>query len=139
MSYTFSIIKPDSTESGVDNQILSLISLNMFKIKGIKRTILTKEKAEQFYAIHKDKDFFADLIRFMTSGPIVVLAIESTNAVERFRKFIGDTDPKEAEPNTIRAKFGTDIGKNAIHGADSDENAKREIVFFFPELISTLK
>ena len=138
MSYTFSIIKPDSVKSGVDNQILQIISTRMFKIKGIRRLILTKEIAESFYSIHKGKDFYEDLIKFMTSGEVVVLALEATNAIERFRKLIGDTDPTEAEPNTIRKMFGNSIASNAIHGADSDENAKKEINFFFPELIGSL-
>ncbi len=138
MSYTFSIIKPDSVKAGVDNEIIKIIAARMFKIKGIRRLILTKEKAELFYSIHKGKDFYEDLIKFMTSGEVVVLAIQATDAVERFRKLIGDTDPLEAEENTIRKMYGSSIASNAIHGADSDENAKREICFFFPEFVGSL-
>ena len=138
MNYTFSIIKPDAVMKGNANEIISKICVGMFRIKGIRRIMLTKERAELFYAIHKDKDFYNDLIEFMTSSPVYILAITGTDAVKRFRKYIGDTDPKEAEPNTIRATYGESIGKNAIHAADSDENAKREIAFFFPELLSSM-
>jgi nucleoside-diphosphate kinase len=139
MSYTFSIIKPDAVNKGVANDIIAKICVGMFRIVGIRRIMLTKERAEAFYSIHKDKDFFNDLIEFMCSGPIYILAISGTNAVDRFRKYIGDTDPKEADDFTIRKLYGESIAKNAIHGADSDENAKREIAFFFPELIGKIQ
>jgi nucleoside-diphosphate kinase len=137
-NYTFSIIKPDAVQKGFANEIISKICVGMFRIKGIRRLVLTKDRAELFYSIHKDKEFFNDLIEFMTSGPVYILALTGTNAVERFRKYIGDTDPGKANPNSIRALYGESIAKNAIHGADSDENAKREIAFFFPELISSM-
>ena len=107
-----------------------------FRVIGLKNTLLTKSLAEDFYAIHKGKPFYKDLIKFMISGEIYVIAIQKDNAVESLRNLIGDTDPKLASEGTVRKKFGESIGKNAIHGADSNENAKREILFFFPELIT---
>ena len=105
-------------------------------MRGKEFTQLTKDRAEEFYAIHKEKPFFDKLIRFMSSGTIFALAIQKDNAVEDYRTLIGDTDPKLADSGTIRKLYGTDIAKNAVHGADSDENAKREILFFFPELVN---
>ena len=135
--YTFTIIKPDAYQSA--SQISNRITFEGFKVLGMRATMLTPEQAEEFYAIHKGKDFYSDLIRFMTSGPIVVYALQKDNAVEDFRNLIGDTDPKEAQPGTIRSMYGTSIASNAIHGADSNENAAKEISFFFPELIDKIK
>lgn len=137
MKYTFSIIKPDSMSRGHQEAILRRIVLSGFRPLAINNRTLTKEEAEQFYSIHKGKPFFEDLIKFMTSGTICVLALGSyTDAVNTFRELIGDTDPNKAEVGTIRNLYGTDIGHNAIHGADSEENAKKEILFFFPQLSS---
>jgi nucleoside-diphosphate kinase len=137
MSYTFSIIKPDSISKGHQMAILRRIKNSNFNVNGLKHIHLTKEQAEEFYSIHKDKPFFKDLIKFMTSGPVIVLSIHSQgNTVEDFRELIGDTDPNESELGTIRNLYGTDVAHNAIHGADSDENAKKETLFFFPELSS---
>jgi nucleoside-diphosphate kinase len=135
MSYTFSIIKPDSIKNGHEQSILRRINNAGFSILAKSNRFLTKEEAEEFYGIHKGKPFYEDLIKFMTSGRIVVLAIYSTskNTVEDFRKLIGETDPKEAAVGTIRSLYGKDVGHNAIHGADSDENAAKEINFFFPD------
>ena len=133
---TFTIIKPDAFSSA--SQIVNRIIFEGFKVIGIRATLLTTETAGQFYAIHKGKDFYEDLIKFMTSGPIMVYALKKTNAVEDFRKLIGDTDPKLAKPATIRSMYGTSIASNAIHGADSDANAIKEINFFFPELRYTI-
>ena len=137
MSYTFSIIKPDSIQKGHEQSILRRINNAGFSIMSKSNRFLTKEEAEEFYGIHKDKPFFKDLIKFMTSGRIVVLAIYSTskNTVEDFRKLIGETDPKESAVGTIRNLYGTDVAHNAIHGADSDENAAKEINFFFPDFV----
>lgn len=134
MKYTLTIIKPDAYSSF--SQILQRIFLELFRIIAIKFTHLTKNQDEEFYSIHKDKPFYRDLINFMTSGPIVVCALQKNDAVDEFRSLIGDTDPKASSPGTIRSMYGTDISSNAIHGSDSDENAKKEILFFFPELIS---
>jgi nucleoside-diphosphate kinase len=133
---TFSIIKPDSIKKGNYSEIHRMITSDGFRVIGLKCTILTKSLAEDFYAIHKGKPFYKDLIKFMCSGEIYVMAIQKDNAVKSLRELIGDTDPELATEGTIRKKFGESIGKNAIHGADSDENAKREILFFFPELIT---
>jgi nucleoside-diphosphate kinase len=133
---TLSIIKPDAFEKAQDQLIATRITLAGFRVIGMHYTMLTKEKAEEFYSIHKDKPFFDDLIEFMTSGSILVYALEKDNAVKDFRKLIGDSDPKEADPGTIRHIYGTGMPNNAIHGSDSNENAKTEILFFFPELIT---
>ena len=139
MSYTFSIIKPDSVRDGFSDQIIARINNNKFKVIGIKLITLNKTTAEEFYSVHKTKDFYDNLISFMTSGHCIVMALEKTNAVENFRQLIGDTDPANAELGTIRSLFGKSIENNAIHGADSDQNAKKEILFFFPELANLFK
>ena len=105
---------------------------NGFKIKAKKIEWFSKTKAEAFYEIHKGKEFYLALIEFMTSGPLVLLALEKSNAVKDFRTLIGDTDPKSAKPGTIRNQFGSNISRNAIHGSDSPENAKKEINVVFP-------
>lgn len=136
MSYTFSIIKPDAISKGHEQAILRRIANSGFSLMAKSNRFLTKEQAEEFYAIHKGKPFYNDLIKFMTSGRIVVMAIHSKgDTVNDFRKLIGDTDPKEAVTGTIRNLYGTDIGHNAIHGADSDENAIKEINYFFPNIL----
>lgn len=135
MSYTFSIIKPDSIENGHQLAILRRIKNSNFNINGLKHIRLSKEQAEEFYSIHKGKSFYIDLINFMTSGPVIVLSLHSNgDTVNDFRDLIGDTDPKESDLGTIRNLYGTDISHNAVHGADSPENAKIETLFFFPEL-----
>jgi nucleoside-diphosphate kinase len=131
---TFTIIKPDSVKKGNYSEIHRMIVNSGFRVIGIRTKSLTDEEAKKFYSIHKGKPFYKDLIEFMTSGEIYVLALQKDNAVEDFRTLIGDTDPSKSSVGTIRQKFGESIGKNAIHGADSDENAKKEILFFFPEL-----
>jgi nucleoside-diphosphate kinase len=131
---TFSIIKPDSIKKGNASEILRIILHSGFRTIGLKSKVLSKKEAEEFYSIHKEKPFYKDLIEFMTSGEIYVLALQKDNAVEDFRFLIGDTDPTKASIDTIRSQFGRSIANNAIHGADSDENTKKEILFFFPEL-----
>ena len=144
MTYTFSIIKPDAVEKNHTDAILRRISNSGFRVIGIKNEVLSKEKAEKFYSIHKGKPFYKDLIEFMTSGKIVTLALSYNNvydptpAFEKYRDLIGDTDPKESKTGTIRNLYGTDIAKNAVHGADSSENAKSEILYFFPEFVNKL-
>lgn len=133
---TLTIIKPDAYEKGHEQVILARILLAGFKTIAVKYKHLTIEEAKEFYSIHRDKDFFESLISFMTSGTIVVYALEKTNAVKDFRNLIGDSDPKEAKAGTIRHIYGTGMPENAIHGSDSNENAKKEILFFFPELIN---
>jgi nucleoside-diphosphate kinase len=130
-SITLAIIKPKAVSNGHIGAILHTINAGGFRIRGLKMIQLTRKQAEEFYAIHKKADFFAGLIEFMTSGPIVVASITAPNAVDEFRTLIGATDPKAASPDTIRAKFGTSITMNAIHGSDSDENAIRETTILF--------
>lgn len=130
---TLAIIKPDAVGNNVAGAIIEKIQIAGFKTLAFKLTRITPAIAGQFYAVHKERPFYQDLIDYMASGPIVPIALEKENAVEEFRKLIGATDPKKADPGTIRALFGTGIEANAIHGSDSDENALREIAFFFSE------
>ncbi|WDF55621.1 nucleoside-diphosphate kinase [Mucilaginibacter sp. KACC 22063] len=128
---TFTMIKPDAVANGHIGGILDQIIKAGFSIKAMKLTALTPEKAGQFYAVHKERPFYNDLVQFMSSGPIVAAILEKDNAVEEFRKLIGATDPKKAEEGTIRNRFAESIEANAVHGSDSDENAAIEGSFFF--------
>ncbi len=128
---TFTMIKPDAVENGHIGAILDKINQAGFKIIAMKMTQLSKRDAEKFYAIHKDRPFFGELVAFMTRGPIVAAVLQKENAVEDFRSFIGATNPAEAAPGTIRNLYATSIGENAIHGSDSDENAIIEASFHF--------
>tara|TARA_B100001029_G_scaffold72402_1_gene59137 strand:+ start:2247 stop:2669 length:423 start_codon:yes stop_codon:yes gene_type:complete len=130
-TYTFSMIKPDAVESGYIGPILDKITSSGFKIIAMKFTQLSSREAEKFYDIHKTKPFFGELIKFMTRGPIVAMVLEKDNAVDNFRTLIGSTNPEEAEEGTIRKLYANSVGENAIHGSDSDENAKIESVFHF--------
>ncbi|MFB6259031.1 MAG: nucleoside-diphosphate kinase [Flavobacteriales bacterium] len=130
---TFTIIKPDAVEAGYAGKILDHVIANGFRILAFKFTCLSKTEAEAFYAVHKDRPFFEDLTSFMSSGPIYAGVLEKANAVEAYRDLIGATDPAEAEAGTVRALWATDKGKNAVHGADSDETAKEEAAFFFSQ------
>jgi nucleoside-diphosphate kinase len=134
-NYTFSIIKPDAIRSGKTGPILSMINAAGFEIAAMKMLRLTRQQAEEFYAVHRERGFYQALVEFMTSGPVVVvMVLRHDNAVEQFRKLIGNTDPAKAEPGTVRAEFATDIQMNAVHGSDSDENAERETKFFFSSI-----
>jgi nucleoside-diphosphate kinase len=128
---TFTMIKPDAVSNGHTGKILDQIISNGFRIKAMKYMQLTKEQAEDFYGIHRERPFFNDLVSFMISGPIVAAILEKENAVEDFRKLIGATNPKEAAEGTIRNRFAVSIDANAIHGSDSNENAAIEGNFFF--------
>ena len=128
---TFTMIKPDAVANGHIGAILDKIIQGGFKIVAMKYTFLTPEKAGEFYAVHKERGFYNDLVSFMSSGPIVAAILEKDNAVEDFRKLIGATDPAKAEPGTIRNLFAKSIDANAVHGSDSDENARLEGSFFF--------
>lgn len=132
-NHTLAIIKPDAVEKNVIGEILAKITQAGFKIRGVKLTRINEAIAGEFYAVHKERPFYGELIEYMTSGPIVPIALEKENAVEDFRTLIGATDPKKADEGTIRALYGTGIEANAIHGSDSDENAERETLFFFSE------
>ncbi len=131
---TLSIIKPDGVEKGVIGEILSTFERNSLKIIALKMLKLSKEEAEKFYQVHKDKPFFQELVEYMTSGPVVVSVLEGENAVAKNRELMGATDPKQAAEGTIRARFGEHIGRNVVHGSDSLETAKKEVHFFFPDL-----
>ena len=128
---TFTMIKPDAFEAGYTGLILQKFIENGFKIKALRLTHLHKEDAEAFYAVHSARPFFNGLVAFMTSGPIVAAVLEKENAVEDFRKLIGSTNPAEAAEGTVRKLFATSIERNAVHGSDSDDNAKIEGDFFF--------
>jgi nucleoside-diphosphate kinase len=131
---TFTMIKPDATSKGHTGGILDAMIKGGFQIKAMKWTKLTSEQAAEFYAVHKERFFYAELVSFMSSGPIVAAILEKENAVADFRKLIGATDPAKAEEGTIRKKFASSVGENAVHGSDSDENATIEGSFFFSSL-----
>jgi len=128
---TFTMIKPDAVSNGHIGAILNKITAAGFNISALKMTQLTKTDAEAFYAVHSERPFFGELVSFMTSGPIVAAVLEKENAVNDFRTLIGATDPSEAAEGTIRKLYATSVGKNAVHGSDSDENAAIEIAFHF--------
>jgi len=128
---TFSIIKPNATKKTVIGKIIDQFEMSGLKIAAAKLVRLTPEKCEIFYAEHKGKPFFEELVSFMTSGPVLLMVLSGENAVEKNRKIMGATDPKKAEPGTIRAKFADSMGQNAVHGSDSPISAKREIALFF--------
>ena len=128
---TFTMIKPDAVKAGNIGNILAMINKAGFRIVAMKYTKLSKEKAGEFYGIHRERSFFGELVDFMSSGPIVAAILEKENAVEAYRTLIGATDPSKAAPGTIRALYASNIGENAVHGADSDENALIEGNFHF--------
>lgn len=131
MNRTFSIIKPDATKRNITGAINKIIENNNLTIVAQKRIKLSKQKAEEFYSIHKDKPFFLELVEYMTSGPVIVQVLEGEKAVEKYRRVMGSTNPESAEEGTIRKEYGLNIQENAVHGSDSIENAKKEIDFFF--------
>lgn len=128
---TFTMIKPDAMENGHAGDIMSMIIKSGFKISALKLTQLTIKQAEIFYSVHRKKPFFQELVTFMTRCPIIVAVLEKNNAVEDFRKLIGSTNPDNAEKGSVRKLFATSMGENAIHGSDSEDNAKIESSFFF--------
>ena len=128
---TLSIIKPDAVERSLENEIKEMFKDNGFKIVKEKKIQVEKSEAELFYKVHETKPFYNDLCSYLSSGPIIVMILEKSNAVLENRKLMGATNPKEAEEGTIRKKYGISIDKNSVHGSDSSENAKIEIDFFF--------
>lgn len=134
MEHTFAIIKPDAVQAGHAAAIIALIQDNGFSILGQRKERLSREQAEQFYAIHKERPFFGELVDYMISGPVVLMVLEKDDAVQAWRDLMGATDPAKAAKGTIRKLYGTNIGANATHGSDSAENAHIEIEQFFPEL-----
>ena len=128
---TLTMIKPDAMKKGYAGGILDMIIKAGFKIAALKQTKLSAEKAEEFYAVHKERPFYGELVEYMSSGVIIAAILEKDNAVEDFRKLIGATNPVHAEEGTIRKKYAASIAENAVHGSDSDENAAIEGNFFF--------
>jgi len=128
---TFSIIKPDATAAGKAGKILAVIQKAGFKIIGLRMTRLSEAEAKAFYAVHKERPFYSGLVKFMTEGPIVVMALEREDAVKGLREVMGATNPANAAEGTIRKLFATDIERNAIHGSDAPETAAQELAFFF--------
>jgi len=131
MDRTFAIIKPDAVAAGNSGNILALIEKSGFKVLATRKQHLTRPIAEGFYAVHKERGFFGELIDFMTEGPVILLALERENAVTTWREVMGATDPAKAAEGTVRKLYGTNIGRNASHGSDSDANAAIELAWFF--------
>jgi len=131
MERTFSIIKPNAVKKNSLGDIIHTFEKSGLKIAAAKLTIISKEKCELFYAEHKDRPFFGELVQFMTSGPVLLMCLTGENAVLRNREIMGATDPKKAAPGTIRAKHGDSVGENAVHGSDSVASAERELAIFF--------
>lgn len=128
---TLSIIKPDGVANNHIGEIIARFEKNGLHVAGMKMVKLDTTKAGEFYAVHKDRPFYPELVKFMSSGPVVVIALEGEDAVTKNREIMGATDPKKAQPGTIRADFSESMGKNTVHGSDSIENAKTEVSFFF--------
>jgi nucleoside-diphosphate kinase len=128
---TLTIVKPDAVAKGVTGEILSRFEKAGLEIVALKKLRLTEEQARGFYAVHKERPFYGELVEFMTSGPVVVGVLEGPDAIAKNRELMGPTDSTKAEPGTIRGDFGTDIERNAVHGSDAPETARVEIAYFF--------
>ena len=133
MERTFSIIKPDATKRNITGKINNVIESNGLRIIAQKRVLLSPDKAEKFYSIHKDKSFFSELIEYMTSEPVIVQVLTGENCIEKYRSIMGATNPENAEEGTIRKLFALNVQENSVHGSDSEDNAKKEIEFFFKD------
>ena len=131
---TFAMIKPDAVAAHNSGKIIDLIEGNGFTILRMEKLNLSKDKAEKFYGIHKDRPFFGEMIKFITSGPVIVMALEKENAIKAWRDLMGATDPLKADKGTIRQRFGINIGNNATHGSDAPQTAQEELALFFPKL-----
>jgi nucleoside-diphosphate kinase len=131
---TLAIVKPDAVSRGIAGEILSLIERNGFRILGMRLLRLDRAGAEGFYAVHRGKPFFDDLVEFMTEGPVIVMALEREDAIAKWREVMGATDPAKAAEGTIRKRFGTSVGRNCAHGSDAPETARTEIGYFFREV-----
>ena len=134
MERTFAIIKPDAVQARYVGRIIQRIEEAGFTIRAMQMRSLSVKEAEGFYAVHRERPFFASLTRFMSSGPVVVLVLEADDAISKWRTLMGATDPKKAAPGTIRADFADSIDANAVHGSDAAETAKAEVSFFFPAM-----
>ncbi len=130
---TFSIIKPDATERNLTGKVIDKFERAGLRVVASKRIRMTRQQAEGFYAVHKERPFFGELVDFMISGPVVVQVLEGENAVAKNREVMGATNPKDAKPGTIRAEFARSVGENSVHGSDAAETAKEEIAFFFKD------
>tara|TARA_B100000575_G_C22973704_1_gene562055 strand:- start:440 stop:850 length:411 start_codon:yes stop_codon:yes gene_type:complete len=128
---TLSIIKPDAVERDLSEEIQNFFIKNELRIKDSKKIQISKDEAAEFYKVHQSKPFYNDLCNYLSSGPIIVMILEGANAILKNRELMGTTDPKKAEKNTLRKLYGISIDKNSVHGSDSEENAKKEIAFFF--------
>lgn len=131
LNRTLAILKPDCVEKNIQGKVIQQILDAGFKIKGMRLLKLTRESAQKFYEVHKEKGFYNDLVVYMTSGPVIPMALEKNNAVADFRKLIGATNPEKADAGTIRKLYAESIERNIVHGSDSDENAAKEIAHFF--------
>lgn len=131
---TLGIIKPDAVQAKHSGMILQLIELNGFSIVEMRKTRLSKQEAEAFYAVHKERPFFGELVEYISSGSVIVVALEKENAIQDWRTLMGATNPAQASVGTLRRMFGTHIGSNATHGSDSPQTAASELAFFFPAL-----
>ena len=134
MSKTFAIIKPDAVAAGNSGKIIAAIEANGFRIAAMKKIHLTRPQAEGFYAVHKERPFFGELVEFMTEGPVVCMILDKEDAIPAWRDLMGATNPAEAAEGTLRKQFGTDIGRNATHGSDADDTAAYETAYFFSNL-----
>ena len=132
MQTTFAMIKPDAVEAKNSGKIIDLIEQNGFNIVRMEKIILSPEIAEEFYAVHKERPFYGELVEFVTSGPVIVMALEKENAVQAWRDLMGSTNPAQAAEGTVRKLYATSIGKNAAHGSDAPETAEEELDLFFP-------
>ncbi|MCI5048039.1 MAG: nucleoside-diphosphate kinase [Aquisalinus sp.] len=130
---TFSIIKPDATRRNITGKVINKLEEGGLRVVASKRIHMSREQAEGFYAVHKERPFFGELVEFMMSGPVVVQVLEGENAIARNREIMGATNPSEAEAGTIRADFAESIGENSVHGSDGPDTAKDEIAFFFTD------
>jgi nucleoside-diphosphate kinase len=131
---TFGIIKPDAVRAGKAGQIIQRITDGGFRLRGLKLIYMTRREAEGFYAVHRERPFFGELTEFMSGGECVVMALEKEGAVRAWRDLMGATDPAKAEEGTLRKEFGASMGENAVHGSDSEENARIEISYFFSQI-----
>jgi nucleoside-diphosphate kinase len=134
MQRTFTILKPDTIRAGNAGRVISRLEKEGFRISAMKMLHLTERQAQGFYYVHKERPFFASLVKFMTEGPVVLMVLEAENAIEKLRLVMGATDPAKAEAGTIRKQFGTNIERNAIHGSDGPDTAAFEIGYFFNHL-----
>jgi nucleoside-diphosphate kinase len=134
MQRTFTILKPDTVKAGNSGLVIDRLIKEGFRIRAVKMLHLTKDQAEGFYYVHKERPFFGDLVRFMTEGPIVLMILEAEGAIEKLRKLMGATDPGKADAGTIRKQFGSNIERNAIHGSDGPETFAYEQSYFFSQL-----